>query len=532
MIQAFQKFSQSRVAKVFLAIVALSFVAFFGGGSWFRSHDPNAIIAEVGNISIGRPEFAEKVQKQAQMIMAQSGQSLTHEELLQAGVPQMVLSQLVQEILLNLESEHLGLTVSDEAIRNRIQSIKEFHNEKGVFDRTRFTQLLRAVGFSEDSFIADIRKELIREQLVNAIIVGTYLPEEMIDRLFDAQYQHRQASMLVVAPKSMPVPPPPSNDVLEAFYKEHQTEFKTPELRTMTALVIDPATMGKEISVSPDEIKSVYEAKPDVYGKQPLEKATPQITAEIQKEKANEKVYEISRDLDDKIAGGATFEELAPTVNGAQVVKLEAVDKEGHDRMGNTSPALPSNKEFAQELLQTAFGLEEATDNPFTQAKSGTYYTVRVDKVMPEALQPFAEMKDRILKIWFENEQLKAAYTKAEEYVKAFNQGDRKAALMTLLPNLSLAEPSSSVPDEVKALVFSLRPNHADMALTSKGFTVVVLNKIIPPSQKVKDEKTAPFKETLIQHYKEDLLMAYLNALRVRYPVKANKGAMKALFTS
>lgn len=72
MIQAFQRFSQSRVAKVFLAIVALSFMAFFGGGSWFRPHDPNAVVAEVGDFTIGRYDFAERVQQQIQRLTTES----------------------------------------------------------------------------------------------------------------------------------------------------------------------------------------------------------------------------------------------------------------------------------------------------------------------------------------------------------------------------------------------------------------------------------------------------------------------------
>ena len=339
MIQAFQKFSQSRVAKVFLAIVALSFVAFFGGGSWFRCHNPNAVVAEVGGLSISRYELAEKVQHQAQQLMAQSGESLTREEILKAGLPQVVLSQLIQEILLNLETEHLGLTVSDEAIRQQIQSIEAFQNEKGVFDRALFAQVLRSNGLSEDIYIAEVRKELMREQLIGAITVGAYLSDDIVVRLFDAQFQHRQAAMLMITPKEMPAPALPSNDVLEAFYKEHQKKFQTPELRTITALVINPAPLAKEIPVSQEEIKALYGAKLE-YKKRNIESVTPLITAEIQKEKVMEKMFQVTQDLDDKIAGGATLEELAPTVKGAELVKLEGVNAKGLDRMESPSPKI------------------------------------------------------------------------------------------------------------------------------------------------------------------------------------------------
>ena len=102
---------------------------------------------------------------------------------------------------------------------------------------------------------------------------------------------------------------------------------------------------------------------------------------------------------------------------------------------------------------------------------------------------------------------------------------------MALLPNLSLAEPSPTVSDEVKNLVFSLQPGHAGMGRVSEGYAVVVLNTIIPPTAKVKEEKMASFKVKVLELYQDDLVMGYLNALRIRYPVKVNRDALKALFS-
>jgi peptidyl-prolyl cis-trans isomerase D len=531
MIQSFQKFSQSRVAKVFLAIVALSFLAFFGGGGWFRPHDPHAVVANVGTLSISRYELAEKVQQASQRLATQSGQAMTPEQLLEAGLPQMILWGLINDLLLNLEAKHLGLTVSDDVIRDRIHSMKAFQNAKGEFDREHFEQILRSNGFSEESFIAEIREELIREQLANAVMVGAYLPEEMVDSLFTAQYQYRQASMVVVSASEIPPPAAPSEDVLQAFYKENKQGFKRPELRNITLLMLDPDVIAKGIVVSPEEIKSIYEAKPDLYGKMTLENATPLIMAEVQKEKATEQIFKITQDLDDKIAGGATFEELAPTVQGAQLLKLKEMDKNGRDQMGVLIFQTPNDKEVAEEVLKTAFELDEGSDIPFTQARNGAAYTLKVDKIMPSALQPFSEIKDLVLKKWTETEQYKAAYAKAEKYVNDFNQGSRNVALMSLLPNLSLSEPSPTVPSDVKNLVYSLHLNQAGVTRVPEGFAVVVLNKIIPPDPKVREEKIASFKESLLKHYQNDLLTSYVNALHVRYPVKINNSAIKALYT-
>ncbi len=530
MIQALQKFSQSWIAKAFLAVVALSFMVFFGGGSWFQSNNRHAIVAEIGTTAISRQQFAEKVQQRIQQVMAQTGQSINREDLLKIGLPQMVLSHLIQENLLNLEAAQLGLTVSDESLRHHIHTIKAFQNKKGMFDYSLFRQILQANGLSEAIFLQEVRQDLMRAQLVDAIQVGAYVPDEMASRLFDAQYQSRQASLLLISPQNMPVPPAPSLEVLEAFYKENQAEFKMPELRALTVFTLDPAYLVKQVPVTEAEIQSVYEAKAETFGKKPLAEVKNLIVADIQKEKAIELAYQLTQELDDKIAGGATLEELSPQTQGATLLKLDLVDAKGQDRAKAPLATLPKDQDLAQEILNTGFSLEENTDSPFSQARNGIYYMVRVDKIMPPALPAFASIKEYVKKMWEYSEQFKAAKTKAEAYVRAFNQGDKKVSLMTLLPNLSLGTPSPSVSNEVKNLVFSLRPNQTAMTFTPKGFAVVTLNTIIPPQAKIKKEKMESFKEDLLKQYQGDLVMAYLNALRIRYPVKVYKDMIMSLF--
>jgi hypothetical protein len=530
MIQAFQKFSQSRVAKIFLAIVALSFIV-FGGSSMFRSHDPNAVVAQVGDVAISRYELVEKVQRYSQRIAAQTGESLTREQLLEAGIPYMILQSLVQDLYLDLEAKHLGITVSDDVLRDRIHGMEVFHNEKGEFDRTYFTQLLQSNGLSEEKFLEEIKLELTREQLSNAIKVGAYLPDIMVDKLFDAQYQQRQASMLVVADKDIPAPPAPDQKTLEAFYNDHQQAFKTPELRTATLLVLDPTALGADIAVTDEELKATYDAKAGSLGNKPFEEVKAQLLKDLQKEKSTEKIYKITQELDDKIAGGATFEELAPTVPGAQLVKFTEIDQQGDDWMGAPSPQLPQDKAFGHELLTAIFQLDEGGDSPFAQAQNGAYFTARVDKITPTTLRPFAELQSLVLSKWQTTEKAKAAYAKAEKYTKDFNQGNRKAALMTLLPNVSLAEKSPNVSDAVKNLIYSLQVGHAGMTRIPEGFAVVVLNKIIPPQEKIKQEKMAEFKETVLKGYQNDLVASYIKALEKRYPLHTHLHVVKALFS-
>lgn len=530
MIQTFQKFSQSRIAKVFLAIVALSFMVFFGGNSWFNSRNSHSVVAEVGPLPIGAQQLVEKVHQQIQLILAQSTKQMTREDLIQAGLPYMVLRELIQETLLTLEAEKLGLTVSDEDLKKQIHTLPAFQNSEGKFNRALFTQLLRTNGLSEDAFISALKADLIREQLVRAITIGVTVPPELVDRLFDAQYQYRHASLLVLSPSQMPSPPQPSLGVLEDFYKAHKKDFTLPERRTFTFVTLDPTMFSKDIAVTEEEIQSTYASKGGAFDNKPLSQVRPLILADIQKEKALDKAYQLTQDLEDKIAGGATLEEVVTQTPGLTLVTVDQIDGQGRPYQEGSKASLPQDEAFRKDLLQTAFSLEEGGDSPFSQTHNGLYYTVRVDKILVPTLPSFSDMKEKVHQVWATLEQLKAAKEKAKSYVEAINKGETVAARFTPLPALSLSEVSPSVSNEVKDLVCSLSLHHAGMTFTPEGIAVVVLNSITPPTAQVREDKIQAFRDAVSQAYKEDVLIAYLNALRVRYPIKINQTTLQALF--
>ncbi len=524
MIQLFQRFSQSRAAKIFLGLVALSFMV-FGGNSLLQRGGSHAVVAEVGSLSISRAELAKKVHDQVQAMMAQSPTSVTPDELIRSGLPQQVLDLMIHTSLLNLEATRLGLVVSDEALRERVHTLKAFQEADGTFSHARFSQILKANGFSEDGFLQDVREEMLREQLINAVIVGVKLPSDLLEALFDIQYQRRGASMRLVVPQDMPVPAAPSTKVLEAFYTKHKKAFTTPELRTLTVLVLDPAAIAATIAVAAEDIKAIYETNGH---KEPFEQVKASIADALKKERANEALYKITQDLDDRLAGGATFAELATAVKEVNLLKLELVDNKGQVQGEIRASSLPKESQFAQELLQSAFELAQDADTPFIQAKNGVYYAVKVDKVIPPTLQPFAKRQAFVLKTWQEAEQFKIAHTKVQEELKKFQQGSGTLQGLKPLPAVSLDKPSPTVSDAVKDLIFSLQPGQAGMAILPEGIAMVRLNTVTSPGEKVRQEKMAVFQSVLLDQYKTDVLTAYTNALRIRYPLKINSEALQS----
>lgn len=496
MIQTLQKFSESRLAKIFLGLVALSFISV--GADWFRTTDSNTFVAEVGTTKISGFDLNREVQEQANRIISQSSHSVTPEDLLKAGLPQEVLDQLVRDTLMTLEVNRLGLTVTDEAVRKRTHSLKMFQDATGTFIHARFVQVLRDNKISEEWFLDRIRKEMTQEQLSQAVTFGVRLPSEMVGPLFDLQFQHREARMLTLNPKDMTRTPSPSPKELEAFYQKHASSFTTPELRTFTTLVLDPVMIAKKNTMTEEE--------------------------------SSEMLHKLTQELDDKIAGGATFEEVAAQTQGIALLKIDSVTANGLAYGEKLASQLPKDTDFAQELLQSVFALESTIDTPFVQAKNGTYYAIRLDKIAPQTLAPFKEKEAFALKVWQESEQFKAAQTKGQALAKSFNEAKKAIKGLVSLPALSLSKASPEVPDTVTDLVFSLRPDQAGVCLLPEGVAVVVLTKITHPDAKTKQEKLETFRENLLSQYKTDVLTAYINGLRIRYPVKVHQDRVQAMY--
>ena len=217
MIQAFQKFSQSFVAKAFLVVVALSFAAFFGGSNYFGSRHAQSV-AEVGDMIISMRDFRHALEQEVRAIQARTEQTISAEDLVQMGLANSVLNTLISNALLDQEANSLGLAASNMEILDTIHGIKAFQNESGQFDRTLFDRILYSNRMNEDSFVDEVKSELIRKQLMGAVIAGAFAPKALSDLMLNAQLQIRQGAIVTIEPKNMPLPANPGDSVLEAFY--------------------------------------------------------------------------------------------------------------------------------------------------------------------------------------------------------------------------------------------------------------------------------------------------------------------------
>ena len=176
MISTFRKFSSSKIAAVFVFLIAapLVFAGFFGG---FGSNNQNNI-AKINETNITTQEFIDYVN--------QSGISQkTIRDNLDNNIIEELLSGLISTTLIDLEVKDFGLSINEITILKNIKENKNFHDENGIFQRVKYEKFLLSNNMSAPMFELKLKNRELQKHLFDFIGAGTITPNFLIDKKFE-----------------------------------------------------------------------------------------------------------------------------------------------------------------------------------------------------------------------------------------------------------------------------------------------------------------------------------------------------------
>lgn len=153
-----------------------------------------------------------------------------------------------------------------------------------------------------------------------------------------------------------------------------------------------------------------------------LEEARPGIEAEVRKNAAAEKVYQLTQAYDDAHQKGASLPEAAQKA-GIPTTTVGPVAKNGLGQDGKPVPGL------TQKLMDDAFSLSAGGESELEDNGAGGYFAVRVDKVIPAALPSLAEIKPKLTQEWMARELNDRLAAKADELAARVRKGESLEAV-------------------------------------------------------------------------------------------------------
>jgi peptidyl-prolyl cis-trans isomerase D len=171
---------------------------------------------------------------------------------------QRLLDEFVRRELLLQRAEKLGYRVSDRDLAEAIARIPALQVD-GQFSRDRYAALLRSQGRSEADFEADFRRDLAINQMRNAMAVsGFVLPGELRRRMeLEGEVRDVDLALMPAAGFAASVSLSPAD--VEAWYKEHEADFRTPESVDLQYVRLELADVAAGIEVTDEALRAYYD---------------------------------------------------------------------------------------------------------------------------------------------------------------------------------------------------------------------------------------------------------------------------------
>jgi peptidyl-prolyl cis-trans isomerase D len=388
-----RKASSNWLGKTIMAVVMGVLIVSFG--IWgiadiFRGFGQSTL-AKVGHTEISLNQFRQLYTDRLQQIGRQFGRPLTMEQARAFGFDRQVLQQTIAEAALDEDARRLGLGQSDAETMRIIVSDPNFQGVNGKFDPQRFQAMIRQFGFSEQRYVADQRKVSLRRQIAGSLAAGLVPPKALIEALSRYQNEQRSIEYVKLDAAQAGTIDPPSPETLAGYFDDHKTQFRAPEYRKLSFVLITPEEIGRWSDVSDEDAKKLFEQRRDRLG-------TPEKRQVSQMVFPNAEEAQAARS---RISGGSSFDDLAKErglapndVDLGMVAKSDILDPE----VANAAFSLPSGE--VSQPVQGKFGVALVKVGTIQPGIEPSYESVAADlkkEIATErARTKVAELRDKM----------------------------------------------------------------------------------------------------------------------------------------
>ena len=357
------------VMGVVMGLLALSF-AIWGINDIFRGFG-RSTVAKIGGTEIPIEEFRHVYNERVQQLSRQVGRPVTPEQASAAGLDRQVLSEMVAEAGLDQRARQLRLGIPDSEIVQQITADPTFKSPTGSFDRLRFQQLIRSAGYTEQRFIAEQRRVMLRREIIDSLTGALPVPKAWLSAINQFQNEERSIAYLRLGALQAGDIPQPTADELSKYFEARKILFRAPEYRKISTIRMTPAELGKWMDISEADIKTAYEEHHDRY-------VTPE------RRRVEQIVFPKIDDADAaeaRLKDGLTFAVLA----AERGLKDQDID------LGT----VPKSEIVDPAVADAAFSLKEGEVSAPIKGRFGTVI-LTVTKIEPEQTKPLADVMAQI----------------------------------------------------------------------------------------------------------------------------------------
>ena len=479
-----------------LWVVIAVFIGFvfvdFGGISPMGPGGPGDAAASVGGERITFPEFQRAYENREQFLRETYGEGFTRETARQMGLPMQVMNELISSRILNAEARRVGLQVSDEEVQDAILEQVAFQDEDGRFiGEETYRNMLRRFGYTPESFESAIRSDLLTQKLQTVLSESVYVADTEIERSYRDRVERADIRylQLPIARFADQVTAEPA--AVESYFAANQEEFRLPEMRRVSYLLVDPLALEPLVAVDDEEIRAYYDDSIEEYTLSERVRAR-HILLRVEDESQAAAVESRLLDVRSRIEAGEEFAALAAELSDDPSSKVRGGDLGFFGRGTMVGPF--EDAAFGGEPgelvgpIRTSFGYhlievlekEAAGTRSLDEVRDEIYNTLVAERAAELAESKAAELAEMVRREKPADAAAFEALVASEPGVEF--QGLEPFARDDVVPGIGRATPFS-------ATAFDLEVGESsDAVQVTDGWAVLRVDEVVPPRLPELDE--------------------------------------------
>ncbi len=259
MITKIRKFQDSWLVKGILALTALSFMSLFGISGYIGHGNNNRPIVRVDDVEIMQDDINNQLNEQIQTTRNLFGDDMEISETMRMAMLYEIVQKNLVNAILQKTAQDNDVVISDELVRKIIYSQPEFMDASGQFSLEKMRRMLSLTGWSEQKYIETLRRDVIKQHLVQSPVEGITLPKAIDPYLSELDGQRKVFQFAVIDPSKLKVDRKISAEEIEQYYQDFAPQFEEPENRDVSFIELSVDQLAQNIVPDDLEIQEYYQ---------------------------------------------------------------------------------------------------------------------------------------------------------------------------------------------------------------------------------------------------------------------------------
>ena len=215
--ETLKNFGVKKLGGVILIVIIVIAFGFGGFGGGFSTNNQNNI-AKINKTNVTTQDFMDYLNQ------SNISQQAIRENL-DKNIIEELLSGLISTTLIDLEIKDFDLSITDLTVLKKIKENKNFHDENGAFQRTKYEKFLLSNNMSAPMFEIQLKNRELQKHLFDLIGAGTITPDFLIKKMFEEQNKTLDIEYFAMS-SQYKEKNSYTNEELEQFVKENADQLK------------------------------------------------------------------------------------------------------------------------------------------------------------------------------------------------------------------------------------------------------------------------------------------------------------------